>query len=156
LTRINQAYMRDILGRIAHWRCLDQRARTWFPIDPPRETAETVLARAGEWQFPTIASIVTTPTLRPHGTILDQPGFDPRTRLLLIDPPAMRPIPDKPTKDDAVMALALLKELLTEFIFVGDIDRAVMLSAIITPVARGAFSATPMHTADAPAPASGK
>ena len=156
LARVNQAYMRDILGRIAHWRCLDQRAKTWLPIDPPRETAETVLARAGEWQFPSVAGIVTCPTLRPDGTILDQPGFDPETRLLLIDPPAMQPIPDAPTRDDAIEALELLKGLLTEFPFVGAVDTAVGLSTLVTPVARGAYTVAPMHTADAPDAGTGK
>ena len=128
----------------------------WVQIDPPSETAETVLARAGEWAFSTIAGIVNTPTLRPDGTILDQAGFDPATRLLLIDPPAMAPIPDEPTEDDARKELEFLKALIRGFPLVGDVDRAVMLSAIITPVARGGFTVVPMHTVDAPVAGAGK
>jgi Bifunctional DNA primase/polymerase, N-terminal len=156
LARVNQVYMRDILGRIAHWRSFDQRANKWLPIDPPKETADTVLARAGEWAFPTIAGIINTPTLRPDGTILNNPGFDAATRLFLIDPPTMAPIPDAPTKDDAQAALKLLTTLIAGFPFVGDVDKAVMLSAIITPIARGGFEVVPMHTLDAPVAASGK
>jgi hypothetical protein len=137
LARVGPVYMRDILGRIAHWYRLDKRGREWVKIDPPKETAETVFARAGEWQFPSIAGIINTPTLRPDGTILDRAGFDPATRLLLIDPPAMAPIPDKPTKDDAIAELKFLRTLLTGFDFVGGVDWSVMESAIITPVARG-------------------
>ena len=35
------------------------------------------LLRKGQWQFPKVAGVITTPTLRPDGTILDQPGYDP-------------------------------------------------------------------------------
>ena len=40
--------------------------------------------------------------------------------------------------------------------FVGAVDRAVALSAIITPVVRGAFPVAPMHSAKAPVAGSGK
>ena len=38
-------------------------------------------------------------------------GYDPATQLLLIDPPTMPAIPDRPTREDAEAALALLKDL---------------------------------------------
>ena len=53
-------------------------------------------------------------------------------------------------------ALATIKDLLVEFPFVGAVDRAVALSAIITPVVRGAFPVAPMHSAKAPVAGSGK
>ena len=62
----------------------------------------------------------------------------------------------KPTIDDAIDARALLEDLLAEFPFVNKIARAVALSGMITPIARGAFGTTPMHIARAPTPASGK
>ena len=156
LARVGPVYMRDVLGRVAHWYRFDARAQRWVPTNPPSETAETVLARAGEWAFPSIAGIINTPTLRPDGTILDEAGFDPATRLLLIDPPKMAPIPDEPTMDDALAAVEFLKVLIKGFPLVGNIDRAVMLSAIITPVARGGFPVVPMITIDAPVAGAGK
>jgi hypothetical protein len=156
LASVRTAYLRDVLGRHAHWRKFDRRAREWVRCDPPKDTADTVLARAGEWGFPTIAGIINTPTLRPDGSILDQAGFDPATRLLLLDPPPMAPIPDKPTPADARTALKLLRDLIKGFPLVGEVDRAVMLSTLITPVARGNFSVAPLHAIDAPVAGSGK
>src|SRR4029450_4420535 len=78
------------------------------------------------------------------------------TRLLLVDPPPMVAIPENPTRDDALRAVALLEGLLTEFPLVDDVARAVALSAFITPVVRGAFPVAPMHVATAPVPSSGK
>jgi Bifunctional DNA primase/polymerase, N-terminal len=156
LARVETVYARDMLGRIAEWVRFDMRAKAWVRIDPPPDVATTMLARAGEWKFPTIAGIVTTQTMRPDGTIFAQPGYDPATRLLLVDPPPMAPIPEPPTRDDAMAALALLNGLLAEFPLVDDVARAVALSLFITPVVRGAFPVTPMHVADAPVAGAGK
>jgi hypothetical protein len=154
LERINPIYLRDVLGRCARWQ---KRARNrWTPTNPSLEVAATILARAGEWQFPSIAGVITTPTMRPDGTLLTQEGYDAATRLLLIAPPSLPPIPDAPTRGDAQAALALLKGLLAEFPLADDVARAVALSALITPVVRGAFPVAPMHAARAPVAASGK
>jgi putative DNA primase/helicase len=152
--QIETVYLRDVLGRVADWtKSLKKGPQK---IDPPHDVAATILARTGEWKFPVISGVITTPTMRPDGTILSEPGYDTATQLLLLDPPPMLPIPDTPTREDALAALARLEDLLTEFEFVDDVARAVALSAMITPVVRGAFSVTPMHVAQAPVAASGK
>jgi putative DNA primase/helicase len=156
LARVDQVYMRDSLNRVAGWYKLDKRDRRWVAVDPPHDVAATVLARAGEWKFPSISGIATAPTLRPDGTILDKLGYDPATRLLLVDTLDMPPISERPTHDDALAALELIEGLLTEFNFVSDVAKSVAVSAIITPVARGAFTVVPMHAADAPVAGSGK
>ena len=92
--------------------------KVWIDIHPPQEVALIVLNRYGDWNFPSIAGIIGTPTLRPDGTILSEPGYDPETRLLLVDPPKMPAIQEKPTREDAEKALGLLKDLLVEFPFV--------------------------------------
>ena len=127
-----------------------------MPVDPPRDVAGTILARAGEWKFPSVAGIITAQTMRPDGTILHQPGYDPTTRLLLVNPPQMKPIPDEPSEDEARAALELLESLLAEFPLVDDVAKSVALSTLITPVVRGAFPSAPMHIADAPVAGSGK
>ena len=108
------------------------------------------LTRAWEWKFPSVAGIITTQTMRPDGTIMDQSGYDPTTRLLLLNPPQTKPIPVEPSKDEARAALESLESLLAEFPFVDDVANSVALSTLITPVVRGAFSVAPMHIADAP------
>src|SRR5262249_29555117 len=110
----------------------------------------------GEWKFPTVAGIATAPTMRPNGTILDRAGYDTVTRLLLVDTLNMPSIPERPTKADAEGAMNFLTSLLPEFKFVDAVAKAVAVSAIITPVVRGAFLVAPMHIADAPVAGSGK
>jgi len=156
LVAIDPVYMRDLLCRAATWLKFDRREKKWLPTNPPLDIAMTILARAGEWKFPTITGVISTPTMRPDGSILSQEGYDESTGLILLAPPPMPPIPDEPTRGDGLAALALLKGLLPEFPFKGGVDRAVALSGLITPVVRGAFLVAPLHIARAPGPGSGK
>jgi hypothetical protein len=163
LVEIELPYLRDMLCRKSRRVKFEMRSKKWRDTHPPVDAAMVLLKRFGEWPFPQIAGIISTPTLRRDGTILSQPGYDPATQLLLIDPPPMPDIAEQPSKDDAMAALALLKDLLAEFPF-ADVDdndnkgvsRAVALSAIISTVCRGAFPVVPMHTTTAPVSSSGK
>lgn len=156
LSQVTEAVMIDRLSRSANWQKWDGRAKKQVPADPTPKIAATVLARDGEWTFQRLAGVITTPTLRPDGTILCTAGYDAATQLLLLDPPPMPAIPAKPTRKNAMAALACLDELLDEFPFVDAASRSVALSALITPVVRGAVSVTPMHATTAPVPGSGK
>lgn len=156
LVRIELPYMLDLLCRSARWRKLDRRRNAEFPIDPPAAVAQVILHRHGEWRFPAVVGVIATPTMRPDGSLLLLPGYDARTRLILMDPPPMPAIPQKPRREDALAALALLDGLLEEFPFADKASRSVALSALITPVVRGAFPVTPMHVISAPEAGSGK
>ena len=68
----------------------------------------------------------------------------------------MPPLLPKPTRDDALVALAFLEDLLVEFPFVDDPSKSVALSGLITAVVRGAISVSPLHAFRAPAPGTGK
>src|SRR5262249_51900011 len=76
-TQVTPDMLRDHLSRSARWERYDQRDKAYVPTDPRRDVATTLLSRAGEWKFPRAAGVITTPTLRPDGTILSQPGYDP-------------------------------------------------------------------------------
>ena len=153
---IDVVYMRDLLSRNANWQKFDSRRNRWVAANPPPDVAATIMSRTGEWGFATVVGVVSTPTMRPDGSLMMNAGYDPATRLLLVDPPPMPDIPDQPTREDAFEALRLLESLLIEFPLVDDVARSVALSGLITPVVRGAFLVAPMHVARAPVAASGK
>jgi Bifunctional DNA primase/polymerase, N-terminal len=153
---LDSVYARDLMGRHAVWMKWDGRAKRLVRTNAPMEIASMVLARAGDWTFATIAGVISTPTMRPDGSLLTEPGYDEFTRLLLVEPPPLPPVPDCPTREDALAALKLLEGLLAGFPFVDDVAKACALSAIITPVVRGAFSVAPLHASRAPTAGSGK
>jgi hypothetical protein len=126
-------------------------------IDPPDDVIRTLLTR-GDWDFPTVVGIVNTPTMRPDGSLLTQPGYDAATRLWYKPAAdvALPPIPERPTKEDAQKSLELLEGLLKEFPFVDRIDESVALAGVMTPVLRGAFDHAPMFFIVAPESGTGK
>ncbi|WP_315747580.1 MULTISPECIES: hypothetical protein [unclassified Bradyrhizobium] len=156
LHEVEAVYLRDLLSRHAIWQYYRARDKELVRTDPPMEVAKTILARSGEWGFPAIVGVITTPTMRPDGSLLTKPGYDPTTQLLLVGPPRMPAIPAKPSKEDAARCLELLEDLLAEFPFADDVSRAVALSGLITPIVRGSFAVAPMHVCTAPVAGSGK
>ncbi len=146
----------DYMSRSASWQKYDGRTKGWVLTDPPVKVARTILARDGEWRFRRLAGVITAPTMRPDGSILSQPGYDPATKLLLLNPPPLPPIPAQPDRTDALRSLDILSELLTEFPFVDEASHSVALSALITPVVRGALQVAPLHATTAPVAGSGK
>jgi hypothetical protein len=151
---LQPAAMARALGQNATWQRQGKKAP--IAIDPPREVVEQIMAMVSEWPFPPLTGVVSTPAMRSDGSLLIKPGYDPVTGYVLFDPPAMPPIPDRPTRDEAMAALGILKELLAEFPFKNDESRSVALSMQITPVVRSALGAVPMHAISAPAPGTGK
>jgi hypothetical protein len=156
LSPIRHAYMVDLLCQSAQWVRYDARKKETVRINPPNDIAQILLHRCGEWSFDPVVGVITTPTLRPDGSLLLKPGYDAATQLLLVEPPPMPNIPENPTREDTLEALRLLDGLLDEFPFADEASRSVGLSCLITPVVRGAFSVTPMHAACAPTAGSGK
>lgn len=156
LAGVTEASLIDHLSRSALWVKWDGRAKKYVTADPTPKVAAVMLARDGEWRFRRLTGVITTPTLRPNGTILSEPGYDESTQLLLLDPPPMPTLPPRPTRKHALAALKYLDGLLDEFPFVDACSRSVALSALITPVVRGALPVVPMHATTAPVPGSGK
>ncbi len=171
LAELTQPAAVDLLSQVARWERFDKRSEDWRPADPPAMVAAILLARSGRWRLPPIAGVTTTPTLRPDGSVLSAPGYDPATRLYHVPDAALRlRIPEKaPTKADAEAALATLEQLLADFPFADDaggaadtaradeaVNLAVALSGLITPAVRGCMSVAPLHAIRANAPGSGK
>jgi putative DNA primase/helicase len=157
LIEVEQHYLRDLLSRHAVWRSHVTRENKFVAKNPPMDIAKTILARVGEWRFPTISGVISTPTMREDGSLLTAPGYDKASGFILFGAPDMPVIRLRPSRDEALEALALLEELLVEFPFADTmLSEAVALSALITPVVRGAFPVAPMHALSATAAGSGK
>lgn len=157
----------DVMCATAEYEKFDARSDDWVRINPPSQVAQILLSRQGKWKFPVVAGIITTPTLRPDGTLLTASGYDTATRLYHVADPSLRLHPEvqAPTRALAERALKVLEQLLQEFTFVKmvevgkpdrEVSKAVALSALITPVVRGAMSVAPLTAVNAHAPGSGK
>ncbi|MBW0449242.1 toprim domain-containing protein [Paraburkholderia phenoliruptrix] len=139
------------------WQKYDARSKKFVRIDAPLQVAETYLSRDGMWNLRSLSGIISAPTLRADGSILDKVGYDDSTGLLLqAAETAFDPVPILPTKQDAARALARLSALVGTFPYVTDVDRSVAISAILTASIRRTLPTAPMHAFSAPAAGSGK
>ena len=126
-------------------------------INAPEIVARTLLAKAGEWRFPVLTGILEAPTLRPDGSVVSSDGYDQESGLYLdMGGAAFPPIPERPTKDDAARALTLLCELVKDFPFVAESDRAAALAAMLTALVRRSLPSAPLFGNTAPKMGSGK
>ncbi len=158
LASMVQASMIDTYAQIAQWVRYDARSKAWLATDPPAMVASVHLSRAGSWTVPPVAGVITTPTLRPDGSVLLEPGYDAATRLYYVPDPTLRlpALADRPTRKDAEEAIRLLVALLASFPFVSPVALSVALSMLITPIVRGALSVAPLHAAKASTAGTGK
>lgn len=152
---VSAAWLHDAMSRAARWRYREKKGMS--PDDPMERHARTLLARAGAWSFPVLRGIVTAPTLRADGSILQVPGYD-ATSGLIFEPGGCEfpPVPERPTRDEAVAALAKFDPLFAEFPFVDEAARAVVFSAILSGLVGQVLPSIPLHAFDAPTAGTGK
>lgn len=115
-------------------------------VHPPRWLTRALLAR-GSWpELPKLAGLVEGPVLRPDGSILEAPGWDPSTGLYHVPSTRYAPVPETPSSADCQQALDLLSEVVGEFRFERPAHFAAWLSCLLTPLARPAFEGpAPVH-----------
>jgi hypothetical protein len=79
--KFNLVRLRDIVAHhAAIFQKVDQREKKWKSINPPKDVIETLL-EAGHWGFKSVVGIVNSPTMRPDGSLLTEPGYDHATQL---------------------------------------------------------------------------
>jgi putative DNA primase/helicase len=128
------------------------------PAYPPPVLLKNVLATPDP-ALPVLTGIVTAPVFGNDGTLITEPGYHPTTRLLY-EPAqnfALPPIPEQPTPQEIAAARSLLlDDLLGEFPFVSEEERAHALALLLLPFVRPMISGpTPLHMVEKPAPGTG-
>jgi hypothetical protein len=112
-----------------------------FPV--PSANSACDAARIGEHvpHLRRLHGVTHTPTIRPDGTILDEPGYDPETRLLYLPDPDLKipEIPDHPIEEEVDAATWKILEPVREFPFVSHDDRATWIGLAMTPALRPLF-----------------
>jgi putative DNA primase/helicase len=156
---VDSVWLREHLTRCANFMRFDKRAETWRRVNCPPNIAETLLARSGHWRYRHLVGAVSAPTLRPDGSLLQDPGYDEATGLVF-DPGSTdfpRIKEQAETRQNAEKALQTLRASVTcTFPFVSEADESVALALILTALVRRALPAAPLGAITAPIMASGK
>jgi putative DNA primase/helicase len=161
ISEIGDAGLLELLTDCAEWIALKKAGEAWEerPAHPPR-WARGVLLERGDWPgLRYLGGIVTAPTMRPDGSILDRPGHDETTGMLF-DPcethfPAIKA---EPTRDEARSALIDLAEPFLEFCFADqNVGLAGCIVAVLSIVGRPGYDGpAPMFAVRSTTPGSGK
>ena len=149
--------VRHALARLADWRRMAKNGDL-VPTAPPALLLKNLLATPDP-ALPVLSGIVTAPVFGKDGTLITEPGYHPAARLLY-EPSqgfALPAIPDRPVPADVAAARSLLLEdLLGDFPFVGDAERAHALALLLLPFVRPMIPGpTPLHMVEKPAPGTG-
>jgi hypothetical protein len=150
---VNGDRMTHRLCRVAEW-----VTKKGDPaMGPPAKVVADMLAD-DDAALPLLTRIATVPTFVPGGRLLETPGYDEKSGVLYAPPDGftMRPVPEKPTDNDVERARALVLEMLHDFPFVSDADRAAAFATLLSSFARSLVDGnTPLMLIEKPTPRTG-
>lgn len=146
--------LRHELARVANWVSGEQDE----PAKPPIDVVRDVLATPNP-PLPILTRITDVPVFAPDGSLSMAEGYHPAghtyrmTRVGLVIPD----VPTAPTPNDVEAAKSLILEMISEFPFVDEADRAHAVGLLLLPFVRDLIDGpTPNHLIEAPQPGSGK
>jgi hypothetical protein len=158
LADVGSPHLLERFAGAARWEKYNAREKKWLRADPPSDAVNAYLDRKGdERRLRPLMGVVMTPTIRPDGSLLTEPGYDAQTGLYLNTlGTEFPPVPEWPTKEEAKEALKLLKEPVSKFPFVEGANLSVWLSDFITALVRRSLPCAPMHAYSSPSAGTGK
>jgi hypothetical protein len=151
-----QSLLSERLTTVAKW--FSPGAKGPKPAHPPGWCVAAVHARGCWHGIRHLEAVLDHPVLKPDGTILQQPGYDGETGLLLVPEGTLPDVPENPSKDEAIAARdLLLGEVVADFPFQRKEHCAAWLASLLTPLARFAFNdKSPLFLVDSNVRGSGK
>ena len=152
--------MRHVLARVAHWTKEVGSGDDVQIVDamPPKDVVKDVLATP-DMPLPVLTRIVEAPVFASDGTLQTDPGYHPASRTLYIPQPGFQVpnVSEQPSAEEIEQARSLFcDDLLVDFPFGNESDRAHALALHLLPFARGLIAgATPLHLVEKPSPGTG-
>lgn len=158
---IDSRVMLGILARAARWVRVSYShgERVEKETLPPPAVVDDCMVNIDP-RIPQLARVVYAPTFGSDMALLTTPGYHAAARVYY-DPKAgavVPPVPDTPASAELERARSLiLDELLIDFPFVSDADRAHAVALLLLPFVRELIAGpTPLHLIEAPTMGSGK
>jgi hypothetical protein len=126
-------------------------------IDPPAAMLKQVLSLRHTRQLPSLETQATAPLMRPDGSIVDRPGFDPATGVFFaFDRALYDVIAAKPDEKAANEALNCLLTPFQHFVFADSASKSALLAMIFTAILRPILPTAPGFVITSPNVGDGK
>jgi len=151
-----QGWSRIRFGELCDFVRYDGRQKEWVPTAPSVEHIGALMDRGSWTTFRPIDAIARAPFLRDDGSVCDAPGYDPMSRTLYVPSIEFPPIPENPSRAEALSSLARLREPFNEFPWKEEASESAFVSHILAEAARLAMERCPMYFYDAPMAGTGK
>jgi hypothetical protein len=149
----------ELGGRIEYFKSVRTKNKDCpyvdVPADPPTKVVKSIIAQGPHRNLKRLTGVITAPTVRTDFSLLNRPGYDQETGLLL----AMREpmdIPICPDDFEVAAAVGVLERPFETFPFQSPADKANMLCAILTAALRQVLPTSPAFAFTAPTQGSGK
>jgi hypothetical protein len=154
---VREASLRERLSAVARFMKRKKLEEELVHVHPPAFCISAVAAR-GYWPgIRPLEGILSSPTLRSDGTVLQTPGYDVLTGLFYEPIGLHGDVSIAPTLDDAHAACKTLLEVIIDFPFAKAPHRAAWIAFVLTPLSRYAFHGpSPLFLIDANIRATGK
>ncbi len=159
LVPLTEHRLRHEVAQAAEWYVTKGKEQRVVAAEPPLSVIQNMLAQA-ELPLPVLRSITETPVFAPDGRLIEAAGFDDASGIY-VQPVAgliVPPVPGQPTADDVAQARSfIIGDLLRDFPFTEQADRAAAVALLLLPFARAMIPGlTPMHGIESPTVGSGK
>ena len=152
---MSEASLRGILGRIIAWYATKKEESV--TAYPPKYVVEDILASPTP-PFPVVTRVVRAPIFAPDGTLVTKPGYNAIAKIYYDPGPDfdVAPVPNKPEPQDVEFAKERIGDILVDFPFVGDAEKAHAIGLIVQPFARELIEGpTPLFLVEKPSPGTG-
>ena len=161
LKPLTENRLRHEVARAAEWirpKGNKKEERSEKPAYPPMDVVRDMLA-SPEIPLPILTAITCAPIFTPAGDLIDTPGFNRETGIYYAPTKGFRVplVAAPPTLADVEEAKdLLLVELLGDFPFIGEAERANAVALLLLPFVRELIDGpTPLHLIEKPTPGTG-
>lgn len=150
------AYLKDFAERNAAYERPGEKG-IMHDCSIPADIISRILAKNGERNLPKLNGLLSAPTIKLDGSIIQTPGYDEASGMYLqIKGQEFPTIPDQISDEDILYSTSRLLEPFDKFAFSNSTSRSVLLAALLTAVVRSSVKTRPAFAFDAPAAGSGK
>ena len=154
---IDSTYMHGLLMRMADWVRVSEKAI--FDANPPRDVSRDMVS-APDGSLQPLEIVTSIPVFAPDGELLHSHGYHKKAKLWHVENSdlSISNVPEHPSSSQVDSACQLLLEdLLVDFPFEDEADKAHAVAALLLPFVRCMIdSASPLHVIEAPEAGTGK
>ncbi|KAB7738416.1 hypothetical protein F2P47_17295 [Parvibaculum sedimenti] len=145
-----------VLAEKVDWLKYDASSKQMHRIDPPSRALMVLHESRTFKHLPVLKGLANQPYFRADLSLVRNSGYDAASCIYGVFDDQAFFVSANPTKEDAIAALNELKDIVSEYCFVSDIDRAAALAGMLTATLRTSLPQAPLLHSRGCGPGTGK